>query len=63
LYGGIVSTVVLIFSTFFFKEIFEINLNTADRVLSTIFLVIGLVLSAPAVIYNFRTYKLSGTVN
>ena len=60
LYGGIVSTVVLIFSTFFFKEIFEINLNTADRFLSTIFLVIGLVLSAPVVLYNFRTYGLSG---
>jgi tellurite resistance protein TehA-like permease len=60
LLGGVVSTAVLIFSALIFKEIFELNLNTPDRILSTIFITIGLTLSVPAVIYNFRTYKLSG---
>ena len=60
LMGGVVSTAILILSSLVFKEIFELEFTTLKRFLSMALTVVGLTLSVPAVIYNFRTYKLSG---
>jgi hypothetical protein len=60
LMGGVVSTAVLILSSLVFKEIFELEFTTLERFLSMALTVAGLTLSIPTVIYNFRTYKLSG---
>jgi len=60
LMGGVVSAAILILSSLVFKEIFELEFTTIERLLSTAMTVLGLTLSAPAVLYNFRTYKLSG---
>jgi hypothetical protein len=60
LMGGIVSTAILILSSLVFKEIFELEFTTLERFLTMALTVVGLTLSAPVVIYNFRTYKLSG---
>jgi hypothetical protein len=58
LIGGVVSTVILGLSTLAFKEIFELEFTTLERIMSLSLMVIGLTLSAPAVIYNFRTYAI-----
>ena len=60
LIGGIVSTAILILSTLSFKIIFALQLENLERSMATLFIVLGLLLSVPVVIYNFRTYKLSG---
>jgi hypothetical protein len=60
LIGGVVSTSILILSALTFKIIFALQLEILERTLVTLFIVLGLLLSVPVVIYNFRTYKLSG---
>jgi hypothetical protein len=60
LMGGVVSAAILILSSLVFKEIFVLEFTTIERLLSTAMTVLGLTFSAPAVLYNFRTYKLSG---
>ena len=60
LMGGVVSTAILILSSLVFKEIFELEFTTLKRFLSMALTVVGLTLSVPAVLYNFRTYRLSG---
>ncbi len=60
LIGGIVSTAILILSTLTYSKVFELELTTTERVFTVMLVAVGLTLSIPAVIYNFRTFKLSG---
>ena len=60
LMGGVVSTAILILSTLTYSKVFELELTTTERIFTVMLVAVGLLLSVPAVIYNFRTYKLSG---
>lgn len=60
LIGGVVSTAILIMSTLIYSKVFELELTTTERVFTVMLVGVGLLLSVPAVIYNFRSYKLSG---